>query len=465
MRPDVLLGPVPGLDDALGVVDRFDQVLAEGLLRLGPAHADALTELGGAVAGSPLAAQVGEAAEKTAAGLADENHLTALAAARCALLGAAHDALHGVTAQATGRATAPWTAPPGTAGPPASPNLLAAARSWLSDIARTGWRSIDTDLVAASRHIVAAMLADSTLRRQAVLIDGFAGELDSRCTGADPALPIPRRRWADLWSRALLLAHPAWQHTPAARTVTGRLLPLGVDLHEHATAVQAQVHAVLEPADGSQPFLVRASVSASKPSSVVGAGCWLLLRPHLSLLSALSAGRSMTVADMPATSEGDLLWDEAKARPGDPADPFVTARIALPGACGMPAAPLERHPVRLAEPVFVDGYTAVEEDGILAFSVGGYRLPVAADRIPAASPLTARDLAASTACIGLLRWDDGGFHLQPLAVETTLKGRSTAVHAGAWAGVGTDPAAAKAETAAAKDIAVLHERAGKLLRR
>ncbi|NEC77479.1 hypothetical protein G3I25_39010, partial [Streptomyces rochei] len=72
---------------------------------------------------------------------------------------------------------------------------------------------------------------------------------------------------------------------------TGRLLPLGVDLQEHATAVQAQVHAVFEPADGGAARLVRASVSAPKPDTVVGAGLWQLLRPHMSLLAAVSEGR------------------------------------------------------------------------------------------------------------------------------------------------------------------------------
>lgn len=65
-----------------------------------------------------------------------------------------------------------------------------------------------------------------------------------------------------------------------------RLLPVGIDLTEHATAAQAQVHAVFEPADGSASRLVRAAVSVPKPDTVVGAGIWQLLRPHMSLLAA-----------------------------------------------------------------------------------------------------------------------------------------------------------------------------------
>ena len=58
-----------------------------------PTGSQDLTELARAVAGTPLAARVAEAAEKAAAGAASEEHFVALAAARTALFGAVHDAL------------------------------------------------------------------------------------------------------------------------------------------------------------------------------------------------------------------------------------------------------------------------------------------------------------------------------------------------------------------------------------
>lgn len=248
---------------------------------------------------------------------------------------------------------------------------------------------------------------------------------------------------------------------PMTYPVTGRLLPLGVDLAEHPTAVQAQVHAVLEPAGGGPARLVRASVSAPKPDTIIGAGLWQLLRPHMSLLAAVSDGRSMDITDMPVTAEGDLIWADQRARPGEPADPFVTARVALPAALGQPTAPLDRHPARIAVPVFLDGYAA----GTDAFTVAGHRLAVDTDRIPAAGPLTPRAVAASSACIGLLRWDAGVFSVQPLAVLAPVRKQSAAVQAGAWAGGTADKAGIKAEKAAADATAVLRERAGRLLRK
>ncbi|MFF3859725.1 hypothetical protein [Streptomyces sp. NPDC002209] len=462
-RTGPLADTIAGLDEALAAVDAFDGALVAGLLRPRPAQAAGLTELAQAVAGTPLAARAAEAADKAAAGAAGEDHFVALAAARTALLGSVHDALTTRVGEVTGRACREETAP--APGGRLAPNLLAAARAWLCDLARAGWQGIDHDLVSASAPVVSAMLPDPELRRLATLLDGFAAELAASCPGVSLDR-IPARRWADLWSRALLLTLPGAVGVPATGTATGRLLPLGTDLHEHATAVQAQVHAVFEPADGSAPRLVRAAVAVPKPDTVVEAGLWQLLRPHMSLLAAAGEGRSMELADMPITAEGDLIWSEAHARSGGPADAFATARVALPAAAAAATAPLDRHPARIAVPVFLEGHaTRKEDDGTLTWTVAGSDLAVEADRIPTAGPLTPEAVAASSACIGLLRWDAGAFTVQPLAVETTVRKKAVAVHAGAWAGGTADKAGAKAEKAATDAAAVLRERAGRLLRK
>ncbi|MFD6533157.1 hypothetical protein [Streptomyces sp. NPDC060184] len=465
MRAGLLVEEIDGLDEALAAVDSFDRVLVTGLLRPRPAQAAALAEFADTLAGSPLAARVAEAAGKAASGAAGEEHFTALAAARAALLGSAHDALCARAAEATGRTTTPVTAPAPATGAGAPANLLVAARSWLCDLARCGWRGIDQEVVSGAARIVSALLDAPEHRRLAALLDGFAAELAASCPGASLE-SVPGRRWADLWTRAMLLTLPGAAGAPETAPATGRLLPLGVDLQEHATAVQAQVHAVFEPADGATPYLVRASVSAPKPDSVVGAGLWQLLRPHLSLLAAAGEGRAMELTGMPVTPAGDLIWSEAHARTGEPADSFATARVALPTATGRATAPLDRHPTAVAVPVFLDGYAAgAEEDGSVAFTLAGGALQVDVDRIPAAGPLTPEAVLASAACIGLLRWDAGTYRLQPLAVETLVRKKAVAVHAGAWAGGTTDKAGTRAEKAATDAAAVLRERAGRLLRK
>ncbi|MER5746397.1 hypothetical protein ABT097_24375 [Streptomyces sp. NPDC002225] len=462
MRADLLAEPLDGLDEVLAAVDAFDRVLVAGLLRPQAAQTEGLTALAHAVAGSPLASRVAGAAEKAAAGAASEDDFVALAAARTALLGSAHDALTARVAEATGRTRGEDPVPPPAGQQPA--NLLAAARSWLSDLARSGWQGIDHDLAAGAAPVVSAMLPEPALRRPAMLLDGFAAELAASCPGATLER-IPVRRWADLWARGLLLTVPGAAGTPVTGTATGRLLPLGVDLQEHPTAVQAQVHAVFEPADGGAPRLVRAGAAVPKPDTVVGAGLWQLLRPRLSLLAALGEGRAMDLTDMPVTAEGDLLWSDEHARLGEPADAFATARVALPTATDAATAPLDRHPARIAVPVFLEGYTSAEDDGTRTFVLPGCALAVDTGRIPAAGPLTPEAVAASGACIGLLRWDAGAYRVQPLAVETTVRKKAVAVHAGGWAGGTTDKAGARAEKAATDAVTVLRERAGRLLRK
>lgn len=174
----------------------------------------------------------------------------------------------------------------------------------------------------------------------------------------------------------------------------------------------------------------------------------------------------MELDGMPVTSEGDLVWDDGRARTGEPADPFATARVALPSAVSSPTAPLDRHPARIAVPVMLEGYEVEEgEDRGVAFRLAGMSLPVDADRVPAAGPLTTEVVASSGACLGLLRWDAGEFVLQPLAVERTVRKKTTTVHAGAWAGGTADKAGVRAEKAATDAVKVLRERAGKLLRK
>ncbi|WP_042388044.1 hypothetical protein [Streptacidiphilus melanogenes] len=465
MRADLLTGELPGLDEALAAVDAFDQVLAGGLLRPQPAQAAGLTALANAVAGSPIAALVAEAAEKAAAGVAGEEHLLALAAGRTALFGAVHDAVVARVDEATGRPRE--ATPPFEPGAPLPANLLASARAWLCDVARAGWRGLDHELAAGAAQVVSALLPAPELRRLAVLLDGFAAELAASCPGRTLGR-IPLRRWADLWARGMLLTQPGAVTGAGAgaetAALTGRLLPLGVDLHEHATAVHAQVHAVFEPADGGPARLVRASVSAPKPDTVVGAGVWQLLRPHLSLLAAAGEGHAMELTGMPVTDEGDLLWSEERTRVDESADVFTTARVALPTVRAGATAPLDRHPARIAEPVLVEGYTVDRSGDEVAFVVGGERLAVDTGRLPAASPLTAQAVAGSRACIGLLRWDAGRFLLQPLAVQSAAKSRTAVVQAGAWAGGTADKSGAKAEKAATDTVTVLRERAGRLLR-
>jgi hypothetical protein len=464
-----LTGDAPaGTGAALDVVAGFDEGLTHGFGRLGDQRVAALSALAGAVAATPLGTPVAEAVDKIVVGPVTDEHLAALAGARTALLGAVHDALLDRLDAALGRTRAAWPAPlddpPVRTGDDAAGNQLRGADAWLHELAITGWRGVDHDLVSASDQTVAALLAQPGLRRLAVLLDGLAAELRACCPIATMEC-LPARRWADLWARALLLSRAGGRPgSAAASPVSGRLLVLGVDVHESGTAVQVQVHGVLEPAGGAPPRLVRTSVAAAKVETIVGPAVWRLLDDHPVLLAALAGRRSLDVTDLPLLDGGDLLWHDDRARAGEAIDPFATARVRLAGAPAPAVAPLDRHPVRIAEPVLVEGYTTSVQDGALTLDLDGSPLPVAVDRLPSCGPLTPQLVAGSSACLGLLRWDDGRWSLQPLAIQSATRRTAVTVHTGDWA-LGPTDKTGKPGKAGGDAAAVLRERAGRLLRR
>lgn len=452
-----LLGATPpGVPEAMDLVSGFDEALEHGLARLGAERAAALAALAGALGATPLGASAREAVAKLGAGSVARENLVALAGARAALLGAVHDALLAQCDAALERARASWgqdPAPAVTSGPGE------AAQAWLQELAVAGWRGLDQGHVDGADRPVEALLADPAGRGLAVLLDGLAAELRAS-TPIAPGDAVPVRRWADLWSHALLLAQRPGPAAVEARPVNGRLLPLGVDVLEHGTAVQVLVYGVLELSGGT-PQLVRTGVTAAKTDTISGPAVWKLLAAFPLLLAALAQQRGVELREASLTGEGWLSWEEERATLGEPADPFATARVLLPGVQAPVTAPLDRHPVQLNEPVLLEGYKTQAE----GWTIDGHSLRIEADRLPAAGPLTPALLKASTACIGLLRHDGAGWVLRPLAVQTVKSKVSTAYHGGDWALGPTDPKVVKAESKSGDPVAVLRERAGRLLRR
>lgn len=402
-----------GVEAALELIDGFDDVLVHGFARIGEERAASLTALAAALASTPLGDGVREAVEKVLAGSITGEHLTTLAGARTALLGAVHDAL----LASLDRRRLPWEDDGGA--------QRHRHQQWLTEVAITGWRGVSHDLVSAADHPIEALLADPATRGQAVLLDGLAAELRASSPVATMD-EVPARRWADLWARAML----SYASEPSRQAVSGRLLILGVDVLEHGTAVQLQVHGVLE---GAEPRLVRASVTVGKVDTIVGPAVWRLFADYPILLAAIGQQRGLDVRDLELLGTGDLVWREEAATLGDPADPFATARIHLGQAVAPAVAPLDRHPVRISEPVLLEG-----EHGLEFAEPSG------------SGPLTQALLKSATACIGLLRWD-GRWVVQPLAVQTKKK----TAHNG-------EPAL---NEKGGDVVVLLKERAGRLLRR
>ena len=104
----------------------------------------------------------------------------------------------------SGRSRAAWE-PAEAASGEAPANLLGGCRSWLRELAIAGWRGVDHDLVSAADQTLDALLHGATLRGLAVLLDGLAAELRASSPVATMER-LPVRRWADLWTRGVLLS-------------------------------------------------------------------------------------------------------------------------------------------------------------------------------------------------------------------------------------------------------------------
>lgn len=452
-----LAAPPVAVADAADLIDRLDQAFSGGFARLGEAHLDALDALQRAFAGTPLAPALSAAVEGITRSEFLDRHFLVLAAARAALQGAQHDALVAQASAALGRPAPKLEAVPaggGQAAPPQHGVWLESARHWLMELALAGFGNLGTDTLLPFQATLDPIESDGRLPRHATLLGGFLDELLSVFPAqGTPAIPL--FRWADLWSRAMVLSAAA--PPPAAtRPATGELRLLGADLRQHDTFATLVAFGVLrEP--GKEPRLVRATVSAFKVDVIQGEELGALFDDAGGkLLDALAGFRALSITDMPLAATNDLHWHDGKAKLGAPFDAMAEAAAALGAApehrpCLEPA---DRHPALIEELVYLAGYDVAGDE--LTLALGGAALPIAHDRWPETDDLGPADLKGSAALVGLLRFDGGRWSLQPLAVNK----KKPPLRA-----VGSSLGAARGKKSKLGALPTLKERASKLLRK
>ena len=309
---------------------------------------------------------------------------------------------------------------------PSHPNLLAASRSWLTDLAIAGWRGIDRDLVAGVDQTLAALLGQASLRRLASLLDGFTAELAASCPGASLA-SVPARRWADLWSRGSPALPAGRRPGLPVEEVSGRLLPPASTCTSTPLSVQAQVHrcgaADGGPTGWSGPASTRrrwtpSSESAAR-SSQPALGCSGTRR------AAVRRGRPGCRCAAASCSAGGVR------RTGSAGRSVRTARVQLATARRRRFRRSTRHPV--GSPNGADRYAVLAHATKLTLSSAGQQLVVDVERLPplARSPPTGRLLQCAARLLRRDRPSDG-----TAARRAGHRGAQTvAVHGGASADV------------------------------
>ena len=136
---------------------------------------------------------------------------------------------------------------------------------------------------------------------------------------------------------------------------------LGVDMPANETAIGlAGTSSAIRwkqqtAATGSPTTCARRSTRSSAPAC---GGC-------CAATGAAGGGRRaacVDITDMPVTAGGDLVWRDEHASPASPPTRSPPPGCSSPTRPPPPVPPLERHPVRIAEPVLLEGYAAAADD-------------------------------------------------------------------------------------------------------
>jgi len=324
------------------------------------------------------------------------------------------------------------------------------------ELALSGFQQLEAQTIAPFLSTLEHLQAEAGTARLAAILTGFLNELlEALPVSALPAVPL--YRWADLWTRSLL-ASVRPPVPPTGKKVSGTLTLLGADLRQHGYLVSCDIYAWLK---SDTIRTVRLTLSAFKVSVIAGADIWSCFpkKTH-ELIRGLSQHLTFKIEDMTLLPNGNLLWD-GKAGPmkNGPLLQLAAERL-TPGVKDAPAAPaadpLDRHPVQLAEPVYLESYQATAGDAPELDFGDGVALPVAVKRLSAAAEIKAAHVADSKALLGLLRFDSGRWEVQPLAVVLNNKKEEVVfTGSGAYQALTGKPA---------KTLSILKERAGKLLR-
>ncbi|MBW4576758.1 MAG: hypothetical protein KME08_15905 [Aphanothece sp. CMT-3BRIN-NPC111] len=452
------LNELPNGIAALSLIADFDRCFLNGFANLDQQHQQTLNALQRVFTGTPLQQPLCDSCAAIQRHEFVERHFAVLAAVRAAMQGSLFDTLQQQARSVLERTEIPEAI---AQSEPAQQSdriqvWLESVRNWLMEIALVGYVRLDASTLIPFMTTLEQIQAEPLLMRQAALLTGFFNELMGQVLLADSST-IPIYRWVDLWTQAMVGAlRPTVPYTP--KLVSGTLELLGLDLRHHANLVSFTAYGLLT--NDAQVQLVRVTLSAYKVDAISGDEIWLLFPDAALLLDALVQNKALHLKDIPLLPTGDLLWHGDGQIGGKYNLMKKAAECFAPNISKVPApclvSPSDRHPIQLAEPIFLSDYTIIQNDGTLTLSwQDAGVLPVAMERISLLSEVTVDAIAHSSQLFGLLRFDAGHWAVQPLAVTVQNKV------------IFTGQKAAKILKAPPKTstVATLQERASRLLRK
>ncbi|MFB8791164.1 MAG: hypothetical protein U7123_20510 [Potamolinea sp.] len=462
-----------GTQATLKLISDFDECFLTGFANLDNQHQQTLNSLQRIFTGTPLEQHLTDSCAAIERNEFVERHFAVLATVRAALCGSLFDTLQQQARSVLGRTEVSEviTQIEASQVPNHIQVWLESVRHWLMEIALVGYSRLEPSTLVPFLPTLEQIQQEPLLMRQAALLTGFFNELISFVPVAD-SHTIPTYRWVDLWTRGMIGAlRPTPPENP--KIVSGTLELLGIDLRHHANLVSFTAYGLLTHEVGVQQ--VRLTLSAFKVDAISGDEIWLLFPEATSLLDAFTENNALELSDIPLLPTGDLLW-QGNGKIGGKYNMLKKAaeyfsvnapKTSLP--CHV--NPGDRHPVQLAELVFLSDYT-IQQDNVtvsLSWQDGGVlaicadssrvaslfscpfafakqsqpkvrkrlvrgasptgeekgctqlRFAIATEHITPQSELTLEAIASSCELFGLLRFDRGSWAVQPLVIKVGSK--------------------------------------------
>ena len=397
---------------------------------------------------------------------------TTLAVARASILGALSDDLQQQVQQALGRS--PLESSPSKPHPPDTLDSAAdsvqaqmdSIQHWLMEVAIGGFTRLGTSTWKPFLPTLETLQSEPSLIRQAALLTGLIDEFSTHLPASN-IHDIPLHRWVDLWMQAMLLTLRSPSHSRNLQpiAISGNLQLLGLDIRHHVNLVSLVAYGVLKVTNSERLQLVRITLSRYSVPAITGDEIWLLFADAKSLFEALAQQQTLQLEKAQLLPTGDLVWDinTVNATLGEAYDLLKLATAFSPNPVNIADIPIlcsiapgDSHPIQIAEPVFLNGYKAVNQKDVINLTWDGHpSLPIAMERLSPLSAIAVGNLVKSTQMFGLLRFDAGHWSMQPLFI--TIKSKRICPSQTATEILNKPPTTNK--------ITILKERASRLLRK
>ncbi|KST63168.1 hypothetical protein [Mastigocoleus testarum] len=445
-----------GIESTYDLIAEFDQCFLTGFANLESQHQETLKSWQYIFIGTPLEKPVNDACRAIEKNEFIEKHFLTLAATRAALQGSIFDGLQHQLLDVLERPQV-MDADLKITSIDIPSHIQVCQESilqWLMEIALVGFSCLDRSTLVPFIPNLEKIQEEPLLIRQAALLTGYFNELIRQVPVKD-SNSVCLYRWVDLWTQAAIAGLGTTVNSQP-QTVSGSFTALGMDLKTHANLVSFTIYGLLQ--DENRTQLAKISQSAYKVDAISSDEIWLLFPDAEILLQAFANNKILYLNNIPMLPTGDLIWEDTaefgcKYRLMEKAAEYFAPSSQISGCYTNPDT---RHPIQIGEPVYLNNYQIVRQDGEIVIDLGEKgSLKIDRNRMSQFSPITDENILKSSEIFGLIRFDDRSWSLQPLAVMANQKTIYT----------GENAAKILRNKSRTTTVSILRERASKLLRK